>query len=98
MRIMVYHLRDILKILPLGGWPPPNQIAAASKEPNRDDQKGPKARRGHQMLAYGPRGPGRRGRWGGLGGGGGWRRGAGSALTTMLILIFVMLLAMAAIL
>jgi hypothetical protein len=49
-------------------------------------------------LAYGLRGPGGRGRRRGLGGGGEWRGVAGSALTTMLILIFVMLLAMAAML
>ncbi|KAJ5956481.1 hypothetical protein N7501_010760 [Penicillium viridicatum] len=83
---MVCHLRGILKILALRGWPPPKQIAgASSKEPSCDDHKAPKALRGHQLLAYGPLGPGGRGRW----------VEAGSALTTMLM-IFVMLLAMAA--
>lgn len=74
---MVYHLRAILIILALGGWPLPKQIAGTSnKKPSRDDHKAPKALRGHQLLDYGPRGPGGRGRWGGLGGeesGGGGR-------------------------
>jgi hypothetical protein len=70
---MVHHLRAILRILALGGWPPPNKIAGASNAPSHHDHKGPKARLVHQPLAYGPRGPGGRGRWGGLVGGGGWR-------------------------
>lgn len=69
MRVMVYRLPGILIILALGGWPLPKQIAGtSSKEHSRDDNKAPKALRGHQLLAYGPRGLGGRGRWGGLGG------------------------------
>jgi hypothetical protein len=59
---MVYHLRDVLGILALEGSPPPQKIAGASKAHGQEDQKGPKARRAHQLLAYGLRGPGGRGR------------------------------------
>ena len=69
MKIMVYYLHDILRIIALRSWPLNNK-AGTTKEPNHNNPNGPKARLSQNLLAYRLRSPGSRARWGGLRSGG----------------------------